>query len=100
MPECPTCNRWFDVDIELLNAHVASHYDEEASDPLTEAGPGESGTFEMRVETSNSSAYKRKYPDDEVASRVDDQSVPAGQLKTYVLSEMTSVLYITNPEVS
>jgi hypothetical protein len=75
MPECPTCNRWFDVDIELLNTHVASH-------PLTEAGPGESGTFEMRVDKSNSSAYKRKYPDDEVASRVDDQSGPAGQLKT------------------
>jgi hypothetical protein len=94
MPECPTCNRWFDVDIELLNAHVASHYDEEASDPLTEAGPGESGTFEIRVDKSTFSAYKRKYPDDEVTSRVDDQSGPAGQLKQYVASEKSSFLYV------
>lgn len=94
MPECPACSRWFGVDIELLNAHVASHYDAEASDPLTEAGPGESGTFEMRVDKSNSSAYKRKYPDDEVASRVDDQSGPADQLKKYVLSEKSPFLYI------
>jgi hypothetical protein len=94
MPECPTCNRWFDVDIGLLNAHVATHYDEDASDPLTEAGPGESGTFEMRIDKSNSSAYKRKYPDDEVASEIGAQSGPAGQLKKYVLSEKSPFLYI------
>jgi hypothetical protein len=76
MPECPACNRSFDVDIELLNAHVASHYGD-GQDPLAAAIEGESGYLGMKLEGSNSSGHKRKCPDDELV----DGDEPS---KTYV----------------
>jgi len=58
MLQCPTCNQTFETTIEILNAHVASHYDD-IVDPLSSiSAEGQSNSG------SGSSSFKRKRSDD------------------------------------
>jgi transcription elongation factor Elf1 len=56
--QCPTCSQSFETTIEILNAHVASHY-EDVVDPLS---PGSMG--EEESSGSGSSSFKRKRSED------------------------------------
>ena len=75
MLECPACNRSFDVDVELLNAHVASHYGD-GEDPLAGTLGSEIGVISSDAEDATQSGFKRKRSDQELSSK--GGSAPTG----------------------
>ena len=74
MLECPACNRSFDVDVELLNAHVASHYGD-GEDPLAGTLGSEIGLISSNAEDATQSGFKRKRSDQELSSKGDSLSI-------------------------